>query len=239
MEQLTVGIYVPSYKRSDAILTYHLFEKCTYMVRKSEAQAYLDAGIAPEDLWAVDDELINNGVKAYFYIVDNAPDDIIVVADDDIEDVIFRLAEPYHLNKDKEKITTEIYRIAQLMYDLDIGFGSNAMLGAPYNYDREFAWKGVPSGIKWFNRKKFKARPDMKVSFNFDIDLVMQELLVNRICLIPKYFCLSAHMDGGKGGNSNKKRQMQINSIENMKLKWGKYFSYSYKSNKPHINVKR
>ena len=34
------------------------------------------------------------------------------------------------------------------MYDLDIGFGSNAMLGAPYNYDREFAWKGVPSGIQ-------------------------------------------------------------------------------------------
>ena len=59
MEGCTLGIYVPSYRRSSKILTYHLLEYCTYMVRKSEEQAYREAGV--ENIWAVDDELIDGG----------------------------------------------------------------------------------------------------------------------------------------------------------------------------------
>lgn len=31
----------------------------------------------------------------------------------------------------------------------------------------------------------------------------------------------------------------QVDSLENMKRKWGKYFKYNYKNNKPQINVPR
>ena len=66
MEEVTLGIYVQSYKRSDKILTANLLEDCTYVVRKSEEEDYRKAGI--KKIWAIDDELINNAIKTYWYI---------------------------------------------------------------------------------------------------------------------------------------------------------------------------
>lgn len=238
-EEVSLGIYVPSYRRSDRILTYHLFEKCTYMVRESEKKAYLAAGIKEEDLWAVKDEFIDSGEKAYFYIIENAPDDIIVVADDDIEDFRYMLSEVVDIGKDKEVITSEVERIGQIMYDLKIGhafIGPNAI---PYMYDREFAFKGIPGSVKWYNKEVFKGKLDENVVENFDIDIIMQELLVNRICLYPKYLYDKGQIDVNAGGNSSRKRQDQLDSITNMKTKWGKYFDYDLNKNKPKINVDR
>lgn len=238
-DRLTVGIYVPSYKRSDRILSYHLFEKCCYVVRKSEEQLYLNAGISPNDLWAVDDSEIDGGEYAYFYIINNAPDDIIVIADDDIEDMQYMIDVVIPIGGEKNLITDEIYRIAQLLYDLDIGMGFTGPTAIPYQYDREFAFKGIPGAVKWFNKAAFKAKLDLKVSENFDIDIILQELLNNRICLFPKYFYDKGQIDKNAGGNSARKRADQLASITNMKAKWGKYFQYDLKKNKPKINVSR
>jgi hypothetical protein len=41
------------------------------------------------------------------------------------------------------------------------------------------------------------------------------------------------------GSNEGKLRQKQIGSIEYMKLKWGCYFKYNYKTNVPNITVPR
>lgn len=237
--ELTLGIYVPSYKRSDSILTYHLFEYCKYMVRESEKAAYLAAGIKPEDLWAVPDHLIDGGDKAYFYIIDNAPEDIIVIADDDILDFRYMLDNVVEVGKDPEVITSEIERIGQILYDLRIGhafIGPNAI---PYMYDREFAFKGIPGAVKWYNKAVFKGKLDDKVAENFDMDIILQELLVNRICLMPKYLYDKGYMDVNAGGNSSRKRKDQLDSITNMKAKWGKYFEYNLEKNKPKINVDR
>ncbi len=236
---MTLGIYVPSYKRSHRILTYNLFEKCTYLVRKSQAEDYLNAGIAKDDLWAVDDELIDDGCKAYMYIVNNAPEDIVVVADDDIEDFRYMLSEVVPIEGNKEIITSEIERIGQIMYDLKIGLGFIPPNAIPYEYDREFAFKGIPGAVKWFNKRVFKAKYDDKVSENFDIDIILQELLINRICLMPKYFYDKGKIDVTEGGNSERKRKDQLASITNMKAKWGKYFDFNEKKNKPIINVAR
>ena len=40
MQDKTLGVYVPSYKRSHDIKTYHVLNDCTYVVRESEADAY-------------------------------------------------------------------------------------------------------------------------------------------------------------------------------------------------------
>lgn len=237
MEGCTLGIYVPSYRRSNKILTYHLLEYCTYMVRKSEEQAYREAGV--ENIWAVDDELINRGDKAYFYIAEHAPEDIIVVADDDIEDFQYLLVQSEQLGCDKETITSEIERIGQILFDLNLGLAFIPPNCIPCNYSQEFAFKGIPGAVKWFNRNVFKAKLDEKVSHNFDIDMVLQELLVNRICLMPKYFYDKGFVDVNEGGNSNRLRAEQLASITTMQAKWGKYFGYVDNKNKPRINVKR
>lgn len=237
MDELTVGIYVPSYRRSNRILTQNLFEECTYMVRKSQEEDYRKAGV--KNIWAVEDELVNNGIKAYYYIIDNAQEDIVVVADDDIPDAAYLLKETEMLHQNKELITDEVYRIAQIIYDLGIGLAYVAPTTIPYNYTQEFAWKGIPGAVKWFNKAVFKARYDYFVSENFDIDIIMQELLVNRITLMPKYLNFKADTDTNSGGNSSRLRKTQLASLENMQAKWGKYFSFNPKNNKPSINVKR
>ena len=117
--ELSLGIYVQSYHRYNKILTQELLEHCTYVVRKSEAELYRKAGV--KNILAAPDEEVNNAIKTYWWIVDNAPEDIIFVADDDIEDVMYRLDDITRLNKNKEIITSEIERIAQLMVDLGIG----------------------------------------------------------------------------------------------------------------------
>ena len=237
MEEVTLGIYVQSYKRYDKILTQDLFEECTYVVRKSEEESYRQAGV--KNIWAVDDEKIDNAIKTYWYIIDNAPEDIVFVADDDIEDCLYRLDSNVPIGKDKEIITDEVIRIAQLLYDLKLGYACIDATSTQFNYDGEFAFKGTSGSMKWVNKKVLKARPDERVKFNYDIDLIMQELLYNRVVLKPRYLCGKDKQDVNAGGDSGKLRQDQIDSIENMKIKWGKYFGYNYKSNKPRIKVER
>ena len=236
MEQATLGVYVMSYKRSDAILTLNLLENCTYVVRRSEEEAYRAAGVPK--LWAVEDDLIGNAIRTYWYIIDNAPEDIVFVADDDIEALCYRLDRTVAID-DPDLVMAEIERIAQLMLDLEVGYACIDSTGVPYGYDGEFAFKGTSGSIKWVNKAVFKARPDERVRFNYDIDLIMQELLVNRIILKPRYIVGKDKQDVNKGGDSGKLRQDQIDSIMNMRQKWGKYFYYNFKNNRPNIRVKR
>ena len=51
-EELTLGIYVQSYHRYNKILTQDLLERCTYVVRASEADLYRKAGV--ENVWAAE-----------------------------------------------------------------------------------------------------------------------------------------------------------------------------------------
>jgi hypothetical protein len=171
--------------------------------------------------------------------VDHAPEDVVFIADDDIEDIMYRLDDTTRLNKDKETIMAEIERIAQMMVDLNVGYACIDATGIPYGYDGEFAFKGTSGSLKWVYKPVLKARPDEQCKYNYDLDLVLQELLHNRIILKPRYIIGKDFQDTNAGGDSSKLRQDQIDSIENMKRKWGKYFKYNYKNNKPQINVPR
>lgn len=238
MEDIKCKIYVPSYSRSDSICTKKFLKDAVYVVRKTQKEDYLKAGIKEEDLWAVDDELIDSNVKVYYYIINNAEEDVVVIADDDIEKFVYRMNDVVDIY-DEETVLCEIERIGQLLVDLDLGYACVDNNAIPYGYDREVAFKGIPGSLSIINRAKFKAKIDEKVKYNFDIDIVMQELVCNRIVLLEKYFKPIAKIDTNKGGDSSKKRQQQIDSIRNMKVKWGKYFEYDFKKNKPKINVKR
>ncbi len=236
-KELSLGIYVQSYHRYEKILTQNLLERCTYVVRESEADLYKAAGV--KDILAAPDEEVDSAIKTYWWIIDHAPEDIVFVADDDIEDVMYRLDDITHINGDKNIIMAEIERIAQLMADLDIGYACIDATGVPYGYDGEFAFKGTSGSMKWVYKKVLKARPDERCKYNYDLDLILQELAHNRIILKPRYIVGKDFQDTNAGGDSSKLRQDQIDSIENMKRKWGKYFKYNYKNNRPRINVQR
>ena len=172
------------------------------------------------------------------WLIDNAPEDVIAILDDDIHHFYYRMFETVSIT-DPELITSELERVGQLMSDLGIGFGATDATIRPWNYDCEFAFKGCAGAVRWVNRQTFKAKCVKELEYNYDLDLVLQELIYNRIILKPKYFCSKGLTDTNEGGASGKKRGDQIASINLMKAKWGKYFSYNLKTNVPHINVKR
>ena len=199
-DKLTLGIYVQSYHRYNKILTQDLLEQCVYVVRASESELYRKAGV--ENVWAVPDEEVNNAIRTYWWIVDHAPEDIVFIADDDIEDMMYRLDDTTRLNKDKNTIMAEIERIAQMMVDLNVGYACIDATGIPYGYDGEFAFKGTSGSLKWVYKKVLKARPDENCKYNYDLDLVLQELLYNRIILKPRYIICKDYQDVNAGGDS-------------------------------------
>ena len=235
-EMLEIGVYVPSYQRyNDKERIYDHLEYCTYVVRKSEEELYRKNGI--ENIWAIEDELIDSMHKVFQYIIDNAPEDIVVIIDDDGK-MIYRNVATYDMTK--EEASMEIERIAQMMVDLNIGYACTDAVPAPYYYDAEFKFKGMSGGLKWFYKKCLKSRIDEKTNYNFDLDIELQELLQNRIIFKPIYFIDVGGQDTNKGGsNTDKNQEKRIAGIEYMKLKWGKYFDYDFKSNKAKINVNR
>lgn len=230
------NIYVPSYGRAKTTKTFQLLEYCTYVVRKSEEEAYRARGI--ESIWAIDDNEIDNLCKVSNYITDHAPEQIICTIDDDVDYFIHRMEKNVKI-KDMDLVMAELERIGQLCLDLDIGFGAEDASVVPWNYDAEFSFKGTTGAIRWFNKKVYKSRFREEVYHNCDLDVMLHELLVNRITLKPKYLCVIAGTDVNEGGNSSKTRKEQRDCVTEMKRKWGKYFGYNFKNNKPQINVPR
>lgn len=231
------NIYVPSYHRSDAILTGKNLEYCTYVVRRSEEDAYMAAGV--ENLISVEDKEIDSAAKAFAWIYANSEEDVICILDDDIESFYYRL-ETLDEIVSPETVTMEIERLAQLLYDLDVGY-----LACPIDvnikfYDRPFKFTGITGAMKIYNKRKFKARDKMGLLYLADLDIELQELLLNRIIMIPEYFCLKATTDTNAGGNSQKKSLSQIEAENDiMKNKWGRYYVKANGGKSGRINVKR
>ena len=229
------NIYVISYKRSNEILTNNLLEYCTYIVRKSEEQLYKDAGVKT---LAVEDNEINSVCKVMNWAIENTPEDVIAIIDDDIKSFSYRL-ETNTLIQDKETITREIERIAQLIYDLGIGYASPPIDSSPMYYDSEFKFTGVTGPVKIINKAKCKARFN-EIPFLLDMDFLLQELLVNRVVLIPRYIIQDVGLNTNKGGtNDNKSVKLYMNAGDTLKNKWGKYYKPGKDAEPGKIMVKR
>lgn len=106
----TVGIYVPSYKRSDRIMTWNVLNDCTYVVRESEEAAYREAGITK--ILTAPDEEINSLAKVRQWIIDNTPEDIVIQCDDDISRMIYKGKNNKVEIADKDVIDMEFERVA-------------------------------------------------------------------------------------------------------------------------------
>lgn len=230
------NVYVPSYQRyDDKVRMYDHLQYCTYVVRKSEEYFYRNAGI--DRLWVVDDKKIDNIHKVHQYILDHAPEEVFAIVDDDGK-FEWRNIETKEMTC--EEASTQLEIIAQLMVDLDIGFGCTDAIPAPYYYDQEFKFKGMCGGCKWFNMRKFKAKVDSECYYNFDLDLELQELLTNRVILKPIFFIDIGGQDTNKGGsNTDKNKEKRISGMNHTKNKWGRYFDYNLKNNKAKIKVER
>lgn len=231
----TFNIYCASYHRPENKVQ-DLLEYVTYVVRKSEEPLYRKCG--KKQIWGIEDEKINSFVKVHNYIIENAPEDVVAVVDDDMEWFKYSMEHGVRI-KDPEITTRELERLCQVVYDLDIGLLGSRITGDPKQYRAPFRFAGMIGPIRIYNRAKLKSRYN-EMKFFSDTDYVLQELLNNRIILREDYFCAEAKIETNKGGmNDQRNRKIQLELAEYMKHKWGKYFAYSKENNVSKILVKR
>ena len=127
--------------------------------------------------------------------------------------------------------------MGQILVDLNLGLGISHISTAPYAYRRAYDFMGMPGSIRWINKRALKAKYDPKDPASSDIDMMMQELMYNRIVLQSRYFCAQAEMDTNDGSSEDRSYHVQIQ--EAMKTKWGKYYGYDYRKNEARIHVER
>ena len=237
MKEKTVGVYCPSYRRSDCIMTQNILNDVTYVVRASEEEAYRNAGV--RKLISAPDEEINTMSKVRQWILDNSPEDIIIQVDDDIKQILYRTDIVMEI-KDPDVIDMEFLRIAQLLSDLKLGYATITVTPRPYLYQEEFKFNSMGGGIYWYNKECYQAQNDDKADCKEDVDKILQELMYNRIILMPKYLAMYVKTDTNEGGdNINKNSKVIRECNEYMKLKWGKYYTFDDKKNTVTIKVPR
>lgn len=222
----TFGIYIISAGRASiGPVTAKNFEYYTHVVKKSEEADYAANGF--ENIWAVEDGLIDGYASVFNFLVDNAREDAIAIVDDDIEKFEYREADK-SIIEDPGTVTAELERLAQMLVDLGIGLAFGPPTDNPKFYREEFSWTGMPGAFKIINREKIKARMDPKVDRNVDVDYVLQETLANRICLSAKWLCTKDYKFSGTNTTGSTYSMDDVNrSLELMKVRWGRYISYS------------
>ena len=86
-----------SYQRADKIKTWHVLNDCTYVVRASEEQEYRRAGVdkllvIPEGGTLKCGDEVCSFMTTFWWIIENTPEDVICILDDDISTFKYRQA---------------------------------------------------------------------------------------------------------------------------------------------------
>lgn len=215
------NIYVPSYRRADQIRTAELLEYCTYVVRESEKEAYEAAGV---NVLAAPDEEVQGIAAVHNWILENTPEEVVAIIDDDIKHFIYRSHDNTPV-RDPEEITREIERLAQLAADLNLGHVTTPIEVNPKFFNCEFKFTGIVGPMKIYNKEAIGSRRVNDIPYLSADDFVLQECLYNRVILIANYFTQEVGLDTNKGGSNDEKsgKQWKV-ACETMQNKWGKYF---------------
>lgn len=237
-----------SYHRADITTSYKNFNSCTYVVREEDEQSYQNKGISdllviPNGAKLKNGDPINGFMSTFYWILENTPEDVVCICDDDITSFNYRAAKTKNINttfKDyKNVIENEIERLAQIVVDLELGIISTHPLATPYAFIKEFDMYGAPGSTRIINKACFKATYSNDDPANSDVDMILQEVLKNRVALRCSYFhTITLPNLSTQGGTANSKKVQDELHLA-MKNKWGKYYAYDEKKSISKIRVNR
>lgn len=234
-QTITFKIYVMSYHRANITTSYKNFNSCTYVVREEEEQSYRDAGISdlliiPTGAKLKNGDPINGFMSSLYWVLENTPEEVVCICDDDIISFNYRAERTTNINSTydnyKDIIESEIERLAQIVVDLRLGIVSTHPLATPYAFVKEFDLFGTPGSTRIINKPCFKAKYSSDDPANSDVDMILQEVLKNRIALRCSYFHTMTLPNLKTEGGTFNSKQVQDELHLALKNKWGKYFTY-------------
>lgn len=212
-------IYSPSYKRAEICKTHKYLPQVTYVVRESEAEDYKKVH---DNLWIVPDSAQGNIARIRNYILDNAPEDNIILMDDDIK-YFGRFNGNKHKKLDSGEVTDMIMEGIQLADDLDIKLWGLNLLQDKGAY-REYTPFGTCQMVlgPFCGHRNNDIRYDERIYLKEDYDMSLQVLNKYRKTLrmnMYHYVCDQATLKGGCAESRNVQREME--HIEMLQKKWG------------------
>lgn len=235
------GLYTISYggeRRAKGATTPRIIPQISIVTRNSDVDAYKAEfpnnqviGL-PDEFFGFDHDLYNR--------IREFGDDVACVMDDDLKSVcIFRSMEK--ITDCTELIYDKIVDIAQIVYDLKVPFGTTSNDLRPYGRNKLFSPVCTPGGISFYNYtvtepEDLKHRSEECGMFS-DTDKVIRMLAKYRLIFCFNHIVFHFDLQGANTTDSYSAQVMDC--VANMKLKYGKYFSYSPSKKSTTINVKR
>ena len=227
-------IYVASYKRANICKTHKYLKNITYVVMESEEKEYKKKH---DNLWVIPNEVQGNLARVWNYILDNAPEENIILIDDDIKHF-----GRYNGNKSYKLNELEVYNMIeqgiQLATDLNVVYWGLNCLADKGAY-REYTPFGMTSyiGGPFQAHRKNDLRYDEVIFLKEDYDMSLQVLNKYRKNLrmnMYHYVCEQATIAGGCADYRNVAKEKKQNNL--LQKKWGNKIVKFDKSNKSNKN---
>lgn len=214
-----IGYYSPSYKRPNGVITQERYPEVVYVVRESDADEYINNG---HKCWVVPDSAQGNVCRIRNYILDNAPEEKIVLMDDDISGI-------GKWERQTERILNddEFYQFCEIGFIMaeDIGvkyWGMNLLMDkGAYREYTPFSLKSVILGpFQAFNN--LDLRYDENLPLKEDYDLSLQVLNKYRKTLRFNAYHYIAKQHTNLGGCADyRTREREKEQMDLLIKKWG------------------
>lgn len=206
-----------------------------FLVPESQKAEY-EAAMPNRKIETLPDDAIGLG-KVRNWCVDNYKQDIVIMCDDDLHRIYDLTGDDSRLITDRDEAMAVVLSLAGLAKDMGVHwFGFRNLDIRKYSNFEPFALNESPSGIVGVMGKKYRFRDD---KFKVDIDMTLQNLLEDRICLVDRRFSVSNKMMGGKGGNSSTRTSAEFQrSVQALKERWGNFLSTRWSKSDISINIK-
>lgn len=174
----------------------------------------------------IPDDVVGLG-KVRNWCLDNYSETTVIMVDDDLYRIYDLTGDDSRLVCDKDEALAIILSLSGVAKDMGVHwFGFRNLDIRKYSNFGPFALNESPSGIVGVIGRKYRFRDD---KYKVDIDMTLQNLLSDRICLVDRRYSVLNKMMGGAGGNTSTRTEAEFKrSVQSLKDRWGEYLSISW-----------
>lgn len=226
LNDLDVKVVIISRGRAKTCNTQNILPNCVpFLVPESQRSEY-ENSVPDRKIEVLPDDVVGLG-KVRNWCLDNYSETTVIMVDDDLYRIYDLTGDDSRQVCDKDEALAIILSLSGVAKDMGVHwFGFRNLDIRKYSNFDPFALNESPSGIVGVIGRKYRFRDD---KYKVDIDMTLQNLLSDRICLVDRRYSVLNKMMGGVGGNTSTRTEAELKrSVQSLKDRWGEYLSISW-----------
>lgn len=233
LKNLGIKVVIISRGRAENVVTSKLLPNyIEIVVPSSQADDYRKNN--PNPVVEIPDECLGLG-KTRNWCLDNFKEETVIMCDDDIH-AVYDITGFEAERLSPEAVVQAIISLTVVARDMGVHWFGYSIDSIKYFSPQEpFLFVRSPSAIVGMNGRNYRFRDD---KYKVDFDMTLQNLLVDRICLVDKRTQVINKMMLGKGGNTTDRTMEKFKeSLDSLTDRWGKYIKVDTKKNHNDISL--